>query len=100
MVESLFYSWGCPLVGSKKASVWYSFVERIRSRLSRWKSKNIYVEDWFVLSSISVCTVDGRGCEDFRKLSWIKYDILCLQMENGGLGVMRLKEFNLSLLEK
>jgi hypothetical protein len=31
---------------------------------------------------------------------WVKWDILCLQRENKGLGVRRLKEFNLSLLGK
>jgi len=40
------------------------------------------------------------GCEDFRKLSWIKWDIVCLERENGDLGVRRLKEFNLSLVGK
>ena len=38
--------------------------------------------------------------EDVRKISWIKLDTICLQMENGGLGVKSLKEFNISLLGK
>jgi len=55
--------------------------------------------DWF--SCRICCVVCGYiCCEDFRKLSWVKWDTLCLQRENGGLGVKRLKEFNLSLLDK
>ena len=34
------------------------------------------------------------------KVAWIKWDAICLQSENGGLGVKRLKEFNISLLGK
>ena len=40
------------------------------------------------------------GCEDSRKMSSIKWDTLCLQWENGGLGVRRSKKFNLSLVGK
>ena len=35
---------------------------------------------------------------DVRKLSWVKWDALCLHRKNGGLDVGRLKEFNFSLL--
>jgi len=40
------------------------------------------------------------GCEDIRKITWIKWDTVCLRKQEGGLGVMRLKEFNLALLGK
>ncbi|GAU10380.1 hypothetical protein TSUD_422790, partial [Trifolium subterraneum] len=40
------------------------------------------------------------GCEENRKTSWIKWDSICLNKANGGLGVRRLKEFNFSLLGK
>lgn len=33
-------------------------------------------------------------------MSRIKWDTLCLERENGGFGVRRLKEFNISLLRK
>jgi hypothetical protein len=39
-------------------------------------------------------------CEDFRKISWIAWDTLCLKKEHGGLGVRSLKEFALALLDK
>ena len=38
--------------------------------------------------------------EDFRKIFWIKWDTICLKKEDGGLGVKRLREFNISLLRK
>ena len=40
------------------------------------------------------------GSEDHRKIPWIGWNIVCLRKENGGLGVMRLREFNSSLLGK
>lgn len=40
------------------------------------------------------------GCEKFRKITWIKWDIICLKNEDGGLGVRRLKKFNLARLGK
>lgn len=35
-----------------------------------------------------------------RKISWIKCNTIYLEKENGGLGVRRLKKFNLALLGK
>jgi hypothetical protein len=40
------------------------------------------------------------GCEVSKKIAWIKWDSVCLPMSRGGLGVRRLGEFNLSLLDK
>ena len=42
----------------------------------------------------------GGGGEDIRKVTWINWDTVCLSKEEGGLGVRRLKEFNLVLLGK
>jgi len=33
-------------------------------------------------------------------MSWIGWNTVCLRKEHGGLGVRRLREFNLSLLGK
>lgn len=38
------------------------------------------------------------GSEDHRKIPWVGWNTICLRKENGGLGVMKLREFNLSLL--
>jgi hypothetical protein len=40
------------------------------------------------------------GCEENRKISWIDWNTICLEKEVGGLGVRRIREFNLSLLGK
>ena len=40
------------------------------------------------------------GGEDFRKISWVDWDSVCCLREEGGLGVRRLREFNVSLLGK
>jgi len=40
------------------------------------------------------------GSEDSRKVAWIKWDSICVPKEDGGLGVRRLREFNISLMEK
>ncbi|GAU30291.1 hypothetical protein TSUD_385120 [Trifolium subterraneum] len=46
------------------------------------------------------CHFFWGGCEANRKIAWIKWDTICLNRENGGLRVRRLKEFNISLLGK
>ncbi|GAU41808.1 hypothetical protein TSUD_299740 [Trifolium subterraneum] len=40
------------------------------------------------------------GSEESRKINWLKWDRICLRKEEGGLGVRRVKEFNLALLGK
>lgn len=40
------------------------------------------------------------GCEDIKKIAWVDWNTVCLPKEEGGLGVRRLREFNVALLEK
>jgi hypothetical protein len=40
------------------------------------------------------------GCEDTRKISWIRWNTMCLRKEYRELGVRRLREFNIALLGK
>jgi len=42
----------------------------------------------------------GGGCEDNRKITWLSWQTICLKKEYGGLGVRKLKEFNIALLGK
>ncbi|XP_024640828.1 uncharacterized protein [Medicago truncatula] len=53
---------------------WEPVVDRIKSRLS--------------------------GGEEKRKISWVRWDSLSMRKEYGGLGVKRLREFNIALLGK
>ncbi|KAF1891136.1 hypothetical protein Lal_00001275 [Lupinus albus] len=40
---------------------------------------------------------DGVGAH--RKISWFKWDTICMDRVKGGLGVEHLKSFNLALLD-
>ena len=42
----------------------------------------------------------GRVITYLLVVTWIKWETVCLKKEEGGLGVRRLKEFNLALLSK
>jgi len=117
---------GLPIGGDpRKHQFWCPLVDRIRNRLSGWKCKNlslggrlvllksvlssvpIYFLSFFKAPSGIISSLGSifskffwEGGEDVRKISWIKWDNICLQIENGGLGVKRLNEFNISLLGK
>jgi hypothetical protein len=117
---------GLPIGGDpRKIQFWYPLIDRIRNWLSGWKCKNlslggqlvllksvlssvpVYFLSFFKAPSGIISSLDSifsnffwwEG-EDVRKISWIKWDNICLNKENGGLGVKRLKEFNISLLGK
>ena len=49
---------------------------------------NLYLRDFF------------GGGKDFRKIAWVDWDSICLPKVYGGLGVRRLREFNIALLGK
>jgi len=109
----------------RKLKFWQPLLDRIKSRLSSWKSKNlsfggrlvlfksvlsslsIYLFSFFktpacIISSIESffnCFIWG-GSEEVRKISWINWDTVYSKKENGGLGVQRSREFNLALLGK
>ncbi|XP_024626821.1 uncharacterized protein [Medicago truncatula] len=117
---------GLPIGGDpRKLQFWHPVVERIRRRLSGWKSKNlslggrlvllksvlssipVYFLSFFKAPSGIISTLDSifinfflGGGEDSRRISWIKWDNICLNKENGSLGVKRLREFNISLSGK
>jgi hypothetical protein len=40
------------------------------------------------------------GSEDNRKIAWVDWNSICMNKEVGGLGVRRIKEFNIALLAK
>ena len=101
-------------------------VNRIKSRLSGWKSRHLFFGGHlvllkFVLTSLSVYAISFfkapsgiiasiesllirffflGGCEDNRKIAWIDWGSICVDKEVGGLGVRRIREFNLALLGK
>jgi len=109
----------------RKLNFWYPLIDQVRNRLSEWKSNNlsmgghlillkfamsalpVYFISFFMAPSGFISSLKSifnaffwEGSEDFRKISWIKWDTICLRKEQGGLGVKRLREFNLALLRK
>lgn len=40
----------------------------------------------------------GGGCEEGRKICWVKWDVVCKPREEGGLGIKNIRVFNLALL--
>ena len=117
---------GLPIGGdSRKLSFWKPVVDHIVARLSSWNNKFLsfggrLVLLKFVLSSLPVyflsffkapagiiSSIESifkrffcEGSEDHRKIAWTNWDFVCVLKEEGGLGVRRLGEFNMSLLGK
>ncbi|GAU27943.1 hypothetical protein TSUD_146580 [Trifolium subterraneum] len=117
---------GLPIGGDqRRLSFWKPVLTRIRNRLSGWKSRFlsfggrlillksvltsllVYALSFFKAPSGTISSIDSLlskffwvGSEDFRKTSWISWSTICLRKEYGGLGVRRLREFNIALLGK
>jgi len=116
---------GLPIGGDpRKLDFWRPILNSITSRLSNWKNKflsfggrlillksvlsslSVYFLSFFkaptgIISSIeSLFNFFWEGGEDIRKIAWVNWDTVCLSKEEGGLGVRRLKGFNLTLLGK
>ena len=117
---------GLPIGGDpRKLDLWKPILNSIHSRLSNWKSKflsfggrlillkyvlsslPVYFLSFFkaptgIISSIEsilkICFWGGG--EDVRKIAWVAWDSVCLPKEEGGLGVRRMREFNVALLGK
>jgi hypothetical protein len=53
-----------------------------------------------IITSLESISTFFLGCEDSGKISWINWNTICLKKEDRGLGVRRIREFNLSLLGK
>ena len=117
---------GLPIGGNPSRLVfWEPLISRIRSRLSGWKSKHlslggrlvllksvlsslpVYALSFFKAPSGIVSSIEsilnnffGGGSADHRKITWVDWKSVCKSQEVGGLGVKRIKEFNLALLGK
>jgi len=109
----------------KRQTFWVGVVERLRSRLSRWKGRFLSMARRIclmksILSSIplfymslfkipsAVANELGRLQRDFlwgwgyegRKVAWASWKKVCEPREAGGLGIIDLRVFNLALLGK
>jgi len=68
---------------------------------------SVYALSFFKAPSGSISSIESLfnfffwgGSEDHRKIPWVGWNTICLRKENGGFGVLKLREFNLSLLGK
>jgi hypothetical protein len=117
---------GLPIGGDpRRLAFWDPVIYRIKSRLSEWNSRSlsyggrlillksvlsslpVYALSFFrapagIISSIESILINffWGGGEDNRKIAWVDWNSICLSKEVGGLGVRRLKEFNIALLAK
>ena len=110
---------------SRRLSFWEPLLNRIRSRLAGWSSKHLSFGGRLILlksvmSSLSVYALSFfkaptgiissieslfncfflEGSVDHRKIFWVDWNSVCRRKEVGGLGVRRIREFNLALLGK
>ena len=121
-----FVCLGLPIGGDpRKLDFWKPLLNSIHSRLSNWKRKllsfggrlillksvlsslPVYFLSFFkaptgIISSIESIFLKKYwgGGEDIRKIAWVDWNSVCLPKEEGGLGVRRLREFNVALLGK
>jgi len=117
---------GLPIGGdARRLSFWDPVLDRLKSRQSEWKSRNlsyggrlillksvlsslpVYALSFFrapagIISSIESILINffWGGGEDHRKTAWVDWNSICMSKEVGGLGVQRLREFNIALLGK
>ena len=102
-----------------KLKFWQPLIDRLKSRLSDWKSKNlslggqlvllksvlsslpIYFLSFFKAPAGIISSIESifncffcLGCEEVMKISWINYDTICSKKENRGLGVQSEGEKN------
>jgi hypothetical protein len=101
---------------------WEPVLDRIKKRLLGWRSKflsfggnldllkyvlsslPVYALSFFKTPSGIISALESLfiiffwgGCENNRKISWVAWNDICVSKESGGLGVRRLREFNIAL---
>jgi hypothetical protein len=109
----------------RKLIFWKPVLDKITAKLSSWNNKflsfggrlvllksvlsslPVYFLSFFKAPTCIISSIESifknffwGGCEVSKKIAWVKWDSVCLPVNNGGLGVRRLGEFNLSLLGK
>ncbi|XP_058728727.1 uncharacterized protein LOC131600410 [Vicia villosa] len=124
--DNTFEFLGFSLGGSHRVLSWWEpTLKKLRSRLGSWKGRMLSLGGRItliksVLSSLAIFQLSFFvaprrvikeferiqnnflwGCSDVkRKITWVKWETLCLSKENGGLGFKKFNEFNTALLFK
>ncbi|PNX76224.1 ribonuclease H [Trifolium pratense] len=109
----------------RRASTWQPMVDSLKKKLNSWSHKHISFGGRLVLinsvlNSIPIFSMSFMkmpakmvkkvtriqreflwgGVNGGKRLSWIKWSVMCNEKKNGGLGVRDIKAANLSLLLK
>jgi hypothetical protein len=109
----------------RRHSTWEPVITKVKNRFSKWRGKNLSMGGRVlllrsVLSAIPVFYLSffrapsgivskleslfkqflWGGNEESRRVNWLKWEKVCLDKENGGLGIKNIKAFNVALLGK
>ncbi|KAL8549530.1 hypothetical protein ACS0TY_008385 [Phlomoides rotata] len=111
--------------GRSRCAIFRSLVDRVTKKVKDWKSKILsqagkltivksvvqaiptYLMPCFIIPKTIIEQIEfviarflwGQK-KDERRVHWLKWDVLCRDTEDGGLGLRRLGDFNLALLAK
>lgn len=126
VMELPFVYLGLPIGGSpRRLTFWEPVIQKLRKRLSSWKSKNLSFGGRVclvksVLSALPLYFIScyrmpkgvikkcnqimmrflWGGSEEDRKIAWVSWAQLCKTKAEGGLGIKDLDSFNVALLGK
>ncbi|XP_024632905.1 uncharacterized protein [Medicago truncatula] len=90
---------GLPIGGNpRKLQFWEPIVNRIKSRLSGWNNRFLSFGGRLILLKSVLTSLPVYAFSFFKAPSG--WNTVCSKMEHGGLGVRKLKEFNVALLGK
>ncbi|KAL5124484.1 putative mitochondrial protein [Glycine soja] len=84
-----FHYLGMP-IGIKSSSrvVWEPLISKFEAKLSKWNQKNL---------SMGAKEFHVGGNQHHKRISWVKWDVICLPKNEGGLGIKDLAKFNAAL---
>ncbi|RVW14277.1 Transposon TX1 uncharacterized 149 kDa protein [Vitis vinifera] len=100
---------GLPLgVPNRASSMWDGVEERVRRRLALWKRQYISKGGWITLIKSTLAKRVEKTQRDFLwgggnlegKIHLVKWDVVCTEKLNGGLGLRRIATLNRALLGK
>ncbi|XP_058726857.1 uncharacterized protein LOC131598257 [Vicia villosa] len=88
---------GIPIGSSpRRISMWKGLLDNEKNRLERWRAPAIFVKNFNKIQSDFL----WGGLEERRHIHWVRWEEVCLLKEKGGLGIKRIDDFNVALLQK
>ena len=123
-METPFHYLGIP-IGTKPSSylMWKPLIKKFEAKLSKWNQKilsmagkvtlinsvltalPIYLLSFFKIPQRVVLKLISLqrnflwgGSQDLKKSVWVKWEVICLPKEDGGLGIKDITRFNAALM--